>query len=289
MRHRTVVMRAALALSAVILALSAVMLSVPVLLAQTSETERAIERYREMVKKDPFANPALLWVDYGETLWSAKRGPKAVALAAVCDLGRGVGKTEAAYATLPKFFADAGRVMDLEARIFWCMTTLQGFDAKALNARKFSPNGAAGDTISDIEAMATFAASKSSGQTLKVDLSSPQMRDSYALGEALFFRRMGPWDFSCASCHDESGRRIRLQGLPNLSKSGPDAQITMGTWPAFRASQESVRTMQHRLYDCFWQMRLPAVDYGSDVTVALTTYLNTKAEGGIIDVPSIKR
>ena len=100
---------------------------------------------------------------------------------------------------------------------------------------------------------------------------------------------MGPWDFSCASCHDEPGKRIRLQNLPHLVKSGPDTQITMATWPAFRASQESVRTMQHRLYDCFWQMRLPAVDYGSDVTVALTTYLNAKAEGGVIDVPSIKR
>ncbi len=257
--------------------------------AQDSETEKAIERYREMVKKDPFANPALLWVDYGETLWGDKRGPKAVSLLASCDLGRGVGKTEMAYAELPRFFADAGRVMDLEARIFWCMTTLQGFDAKTLNARKFSPNGAAGDKISDIEAITTFAASKSSGQKFKVDLSSPQMKDSYALGEALFFRRMGPSDFSCASCHDEAGKRIRLQGLPHLSKAGPEAQITMGTWPAFRASQESVRTMQHRLYDCFWQMRLPAVDYGSDVTVALTTYLNTKAEGGMIDVPSIKR
>ena len=131
--------------------------------AQDSETEKGIERYREMVRKDPFANPGLLWVDYGETLWSEKRGPKAVALAASCDLGKGVGKVEGVYAELPRFFADAGRVMDLEARIFWCMTTHQGFEAKALHARKFSPNGAAGEKISDIEALATFAANKSNG------------------------------------------------------------------------------------------------------------------------------
>lgn len=257
--------------------------------AQDSETEKGIERYREMVRKDPFANPGFLWVDYGETLWSQKRGPKVVALSDTCDLGRGVGKVDGAYAELPKFFTDAGRVMDLETRLFWCMTTHQGIDAKALNARKFSPNAAAGEKISDIEALATFAANKSNGLKIKVNLDDAKVKESYALGEALFNRRMGPWDFSCASCHDEPGKRIRLQNLPHLAKSGPDAQITMATWPAFRASQESVRTMQHRLYDCFWQMRLPAVDFGSDVTVALTTYLNVKAEGGVIDVPSIKR
>jgi L-cysteine S-thiosulfotransferase len=256
--------------------------------AQDSETERGIERYREMIRKDPFANPGLLWVDLGESLWAEKRGPKAVTLEA-CDLGKGPGKLEGAYAELPKYFADAGRVMDLETRLLWCMTTLQGFAAKEIGARKFSPNGAAGDKISDIEAIATFAANKSNGAKLATKLDTAQMQTNYALGEALFFRRQGPWDFSCASCHDEPGKRIRLQGLPHLSKAGPDAQITMATWPAYRASQETVRTMQHRLYDCFWQMRIPAVDFGSDVTVALTTYLNVKATGGVVDVPSIKR
>ena len=38
-----------------------------------------------------------------------------------------------------------------------------------------------------------------------------------ALGEALFFRRSGPFDFSCATCHAAEGLRIRLQGLPYLA------------------------------------------------------------------------
>ena len=47
-----------------------------------------------------------------------------------------------AYARLPRYFADADRVMDLETRIVWCMVTLQGFteaDAKKV------PFGAATD------------------------------------------------------------------------------------------------------------------------------------------------
>ena len=36
----------------------------------------------------------------------------------------------------------------------------------------------------------------------------------YELGKRAFFFRGGPHDFSCASCHGEDGKRIRLQDLP---------------------------------------------------------------------------
>lgn len=48
--------------------------------AQDADTERAIERYRQMLKEDPWSNPGLLDADRGEDLWKAKRGPKAVSL-----------------------------------------------------------------------------------------------------------------------------------------------------------------------------------------------------------------
>ena len=47
--------------------------------------------------------------------------------------------------------------------------------------------------------------------------------------------------------------------------------------------------MQHRLWDCYRQMRMPAPDYASDAVTALTLYLDKQAEGGEINVPSIKR
>src|SRR5688500_7032916 len=44
--------------------------------AQETDTERAIEHYRQMLKDDPWSNPGLLDVDRGETLWATPRGPK---------------------------------------------------------------------------------------------------------------------------------------------------------------------------------------------------------------------
>jgi sulfur-oxidizing protein SoxA len=69
--------------------------------AQDADTEKALEKYRRMLKEDPWANPGLLDADRGETLWSTPRGPKNVSLAQ-CDLGKGPGKVEGAFAELPR-------------------------------------------------------------------------------------------------------------------------------------------------------------------------------------------
>ena len=108
MTFRFTLLVAALAIAAV----------APRALAQDAETEKGIEKYRAMLKEDPWSNPGYLDVDRGEALWSTRRGPKNVSLEQ-CDLGKGPGKVEGAFAELPRYFADADRVMDLETRILW--------------------------------------------------------------------------------------------------------------------------------------------------------------------------
>ncbi len=202
-----------------------------------------------------------------------------------CDLGQGPGKLEGAYARLPRYFKDSDRVMDLEQRLLWCMERLQKLDTSDIVKRKFGGPG----RVSDMEDLVAYIANKSNGMKIEPQLTHPKEKEMYAVGEAMFFRRSSISDFSCATCHSEDGKRIRLQGLPNLSKPGKVAQETMGTWPTYRVSQSQSRTMQHRLWDCYRQMRMPAPDYASDGLTALTLYLTKNAEGGEINVPSIKR
>ena len=249
----------------------------------TDVTEKEIERYRAMIS-DPFANPAYLNVDRGEALWALARGTRNVPLQG-CDFGEGPGKLEGAYAKLPRYFKDADRVMDLEQRLLWCMETLQGLDTKDVIKRRFSGPG----VVSDMEDLVAFIANKSNGMKFAASIAHPKEQEMFAVGEAMFYRRSAIMDFSCATCHGEEGKRIRLQGLPNLSKPGKTSQETMGTWPTYRVSQSQMRTMQHRLWDCYRQMRMPAPDYASDGITALTLYLTKQAEGGDILVPSIKR
>ncbi len=246
-------------------------------------SEKEIERYRAMIS-DPMSNPGYLNVDRGEQLWALRRGARNVSLE-TCDLGLGAGKLEGAYAQMPRHFADAGRVMDLEQRLLWCMDKVQELDTKDVVARRFSGPG----RTSDMEDLVGFIANKSNGMKYQAQVSHPKEREMLAVGEAMFYRRAGTMDFSCATCHAAEGKRIRLQGLPDFSKPGKAAQETMGTWPTYRVSQSQMRTMQHRLWDCYRQMRMPAPDYASDGLTALTVFMVKQAEGGDIQVPSIKR
>ncbi len=236
---------------------------------------------RQMLAED---NPGELWVQRGQRLFFEKRGPKGVSLER-CDLGLGPGRLDGAYAQLPRYFRDTNRVQDLESRLLTCMVELQGFKREAVVADRFGTL----DKDSDMEALVSFIGSKSNGVKMNVPLAHASERETYKIGEYIFHRRSGPLDFSCATCHSDEGKRIRLQELPNMTDP-KQVQLVVGTgWPAYRGTQASVRTMQHRLYDCNWQMRLPDLGYASDMSVALTSYLNARGNGAVIQLPGVRR
>jgi sulfur-oxidizing protein SoxA len=244
-------------------------------------TQAELDRYRQMLGD---GNPAELLVMRGEDLWKQKRGPKATSLEA-CDLGKGPGVVKGTYVELPRYFADTDTVMDAEARLVHCMVTLQGID-RAQAGR--APYSGAGQKQTDLEALVAFVVEESRGMTINLPQSHPKEIAAAQRGEKIFFYRAGPYDFSCASCHGEDGKRIRLQDLPNLMKTEP-AQRAFATWPAYRVSQGAMRTMQWRIYDCFRQQRFPELDYISPASIDLITFLGVRAQGGKMDSPAIKR
>ena len=123
---------------------------------------------------------------------------------------------------------------------------------------------------------------------MTVSLTDPPVRAMYAMGEKIFYYRGATHDFACATCHAETGKRIRLQDLPDLAtKEGARKAYT--TWPAYRVSQGELRTMQWRLNDCFRQQRFPDLVFGSPASIALTTYLAYNANGAVYDGPGLKR
>ena len=248
--------------------------------AQESEPHPFAE-YREMMGAD---NPAELWEARGESLWNLPRGPKNVALNQ-CNLGLGPGIVKTAYAKLPRYFLDTGRVQDLESRLVTCMTRIQGFDAVELVKNRF---GDGGSHKSDLEALAAFIVARSHGEKMAMPFDNPQERAAYALGKRIFYYRAGTHDFSCATCHSQDDKRVRLQGVANLT-TAKGAQAAYTTWPAYRESQGELRTMEWRLDDCFRQQRFPDLIYGSDVAVALTAYIAKNAEGAPLAAPGIKR
>jgi sulfur-oxidizing protein SoxA len=140
-----------------------------------------------------------------------------------------------------------------------------------------------------MEDLVAFIANKSNGQKIAPSLSHPKEQEVYAIGEAMFHRRSATNDFSCATCHGEDGKRIRLQALVNFAKPTQAAQESVATYPTYRVSNSQTRTMQHRLWDCYRQMRMPPPDYASEGITALTLFMVAQGAGGVVNVPSIKR
>ena len=228
-----------------------------------------------MLKEDPWSNPGLLDADRGEALWKTARGPKNVSLEQ-CDLGKGPGKVEGAFAELPRYFADADRVMDVETRILWCMEKLQGFNRADLVKR---PHPGGGQPVKELGAIATYVANKSAehevcGQARSAARSRRWWRSARRCSSGAPGRSISP----ARPATRPRGLRIRLQGLPYLS-SPEEARKVVGEWPAYRVSTTHVMTMQHRMYDCYWQMRMPELELGSDVSVALIAYLVKTGRG----------
>lgn len=247
--------------------------------AHAQSTAQAIAQYRAMLQD---GNPAELFVDKGELLWSEARGPKHASLQA-CDLGLGPGVLEGAWVQLPRYFKDTQRVQDLESRLLSCMQTLQGFDAQAIAQTPFG----VGEQI-NVSALAAFVASKSEGKAFQLPQSHVEERRFYEMGKRLFYTRAGPYDFSCSTCHSQSDKRIRLQDLPNLT-TPEGATAGFGAWPAYRVSNGQMWSMQQRLNDCFRQQRFPYPVFASDATIALGVFMGVNAKGGLAIAPALKR
>jgi len=225
-------------------------------------------------------NPAYELIDEGKKLFMQARGPKNASLEK-CDFGKGPGVLAGAYVQLPRYFADTGKVMDLESRLVYCMQTLQGFtdEDPAIKKRHGSD--------SDMMKLQTYIASQSNGMAWNPPMKHPLEKAMRNAGEVLFYRRSANLDFNCAACHTQTGKRIRASVLPN--EKVPQEWTRAISWPAYRVSHDHVRSSQHRVLECLWQMRYPNLKPGSDASIALISFWTDAARGQPAILPDLKR
>ncbi|MFN3595055.1 MAG: sulfur oxidation c-type cytochrome SoxA [Thiobacillaceae bacterium] len=224
-------------------------------------------------------NPAYIVAEEGEVLFKQKRGPKNASLEQ-CDFGKGPGVLKGAYVELPRYFPDTGRVMDLESRLVHCMKTLQGFTNDDPQIKQRHGN-------TDIMKLMTYIAIQSNGMPWNPPMNHPLEKAYRNAGEVLFYRRSGTLDFNCATCHKQTGGRIRASYLPNVAI--PAEWTKAISWPAYRTSQETVRSSQHRVLECLWQMRYPNIKSDSDVMLAFISFWTDAARGQPAILPDLKR
>jgi len=222
-------------------------------------------------------NPAYFVVDDGKALYETKRGPNNVTLEQ-CDFGKGPGVLKGAYVEMPRYFEDTGRVMDLETRLVHCMKTVQGFadDAPELKKR------------SEMRALMAYVAAQSNGYDWAPSMDHPLEKAMRDAGEEMFYRRSSKVDFSCNTCHGQTGKRIRASVLPN--KNEPKEWTKAVSWPAKRVGRGSnVRSPYQRVRGCYWQMRKGKLNRQSDAAIAILSYWTDAARGEPAILPDLKR
>jgi len=221
-------------------------------------------------------NPAYFVAENGKDLFEEKRGPNNKSLA-TCDFGQGPGELEGAYARMPRYFEDTGRVMDLESRLVHCMKTIQGFseDAEAIQDR------------GELRDLLTYIGSQSNGYEWAPPMDHPLEKAMRDAGEVMFYRRAGKMDFSCNSCHGQTGKRIRASVLPNMNV--PQEWTKAVSWPAHRVGKHSVRSSYQRIRGCYWQMRKGRIKPRSDAAIAMKSFWKDAARGQPAILPDLKR
>ena len=218
----------------------------------------------QAMQNDDTANPGMLWVLDGETLWKNKAGAAGKACADCHDDARTSMKGVAAR--YPAFDKTLGRPVDLEQRINLCRANHQQATPLAYESR-------------ELLALTAFVAEQSRDMPI-VAGADPQLAPFIVKGRELFVQRQGQLNLGCANCHDD-----------NWDKHLAGSAITQGHptgYPLYRLEWQSLGSLQRRLRGCITGIRAQAYDYGAPELVELELYLMSRARGMPIETPAVR-
>jgi sulfur-oxidizing protein SoxA len=254
------------------LALLPVVFAASFALAQAGADKSGVDRrrsgYQDMgaalqkMQDDDAANPGMLFVQRGEQLWAKPAGAANKACADCHAIGdmKGVATR---YPAIPK---DGDRPIDLEGRIQLCRVGHQQAEPLAQESR-------------DLLSLAAFVARQSRGLAIAPP-DDPRLGAFREQGEAIYRRRQGQLNLSCAICHDDNaGKKLAGVTIPEAHPTG---------YPIYRLEWQSVGSLKRRLRNCLVGIRAEAYPYDSGEYVALEAYLMYRAKGMIFESPGVR-
>jgi sulfur-oxidizing protein SoxA len=229
-----------------------------------SDADRAM--YAEMLE----ANPAEINVAEGGEAFEANCGGEA-------GLAKFLGVSEE---KLPEYIAGFPRYVEKLDRVVGLDQVMQAVMAE--NGQKpFALKSG------DMFAMLAYAKSLANEVPINIDVNANEhMKKAYALGEEVFKTKRGGRGLACYSCHNPGvvNGILRTQPLPDLGEANAG-----GTWPAYRMTKSSLRTLQRRFQGCMQNALLAVIPIGSEEMVALEVYVTDMAKGKEIAIPGLKR
>jgi len=231
-----------------------------------SDADRAM--YKEMLEN----NPADIYVEEGGEIFEEELGGEE-ALAKF--LGVSEKELPKTIASFPKYVKKLGNVVGLD-QVLQAMQVEQGKERTKLKSGKMF-------------SMLAYVKSLANDEQFAIDINADKhIKASYDLGKKTFDTARGGRGLSCLSCHSKDivGQVLRTQPLPDLGEAGAGA-----TWPAYRMTKSSLRTLQRRFQGCMKNALLKVIPIGSKEMVGLEVYVSTLAQEKkkAIAIPGLKR
>jgi L-cysteine S-thiosulfotransferase len=233
-------------------------------LAERKSGYEFMARETRAMQDDDTANPAMLSVLDGETLWQRKDGSAAKS----CADCHGDARTsmKGVAARYPAFDAARGRPIDLEERVNTCRTEKQQATPLAFESK-------------ELLALAAYVGQQSRGMPIDI-ADDARTRPFLQAGRDMFTERQGQLNLSCAQCHDDNwGQKLAGAPIPQGHPTG---------YPIYRLEWQTLGSLQRRLRNCLFGMRAISYPYGAAEMVNLELYLMWRARGMPIETPAVR-
>ncbi len=214
------------------------------------------------MQDDDSVNPAFLWVQQGETLWSTARdgGTSCAGCHGAPASMQGVA------ARYPAFDAARGRPVTLAQRIELCRTEHQGEERLDQDS----------ETLLSLTALLGL---QSRGMPVSVQQDGP-MQPFHDEGARLYATQFGQLNLSCHQCHDElAGQTLAGSLIPQGHANG---------YPLYRLEWQSLGSLYRRIRNCLTGVRATPFAPDAPELIAIEIYLAGRGRGLVVETPAVR-
>ena len=221
-------------------------------------------RETRAMQDDDTANPGMLWVLDGETLWQRSAGAAGKSCAD-CH-GDAEANMKGVAARYPAFDAARGRPVDLGQRINICRSERQQATPLPYESK-------------ELLALSAYLGRQSRGMPITPP-DDARLQPFRAAGRDAFNLRQGQLNLSCAQCHDDNwGQKLAGAPIPQGHANG---------YPLYRLEWQGLGSLQRRLRNCLIGMRAAPYAYGAPEYVDLELFLAWRARGLPVETPAVR-
>ena len=218
----------------------------------------------QAMQDEDIDNPAFIWVDIGEEMWSKVEGEAGKSCAS-CH-GGDASSLKGVSVSYPKFNKDDGKLRALQDQI----------NAERTERMKAKPWKWEGDQMLG---MTAYIKLQSRGMPVNVAIDG-KAAPFYEKGKAFFNQRRGGLNMSCKNCHvDYPGKYIRANLLSNGLPNG---------FPTYRLKWQKVGSLHRRFRGCNKNVRAQPYKQGSDEYTNLELYISSRANGVASEAPAVR-